>query len=100
VEAGLLTPGRSVNLLVQEHLDGLPELQGRGSESAEGPDTFCFSLSLSRMQALGHDEVQSLQRLIQGYDCKGLSKREQGGQPPCRAHLGHGLGAGGRAVTR
>jgi hypothetical protein len=51
VEEGLLTHGCIVNLLVQEHLDGLPELQGRGIEIAEGPDTFFFPLSLGRMGA-------------------------------------------------
>jgi hypothetical protein len=66
-------------LLVQEKLHGLPELEGRGIQIAQGAETFFLALTLGCMDDLCNHEVEEIQDVIHRNDFAGMGQGQQGG---------------------
>ena len=88
-----------LNLLVQEDLDGLPELQGGGIQVTQGPQPFLFAFVLGAPDDIGDQEIEHVQGIIHRDAFEGMRKGEQGGQPSLWGHAGNGLGPCGGAIA-
>jgi hypothetical protein len=89
---GLAADHGIVHLVVEEDLNGLPEVQGRGIQILKGPQPLVFALSLRVMENIGDDEVEQIQGIIHRDDFEGMGKGEQGGEAALGRHAGNGLG--------
>ena len=76
---GLAADHGIVHLLVQEHLNRLPELQGGGIKVPKGPEPLLLAFGLRIMNDIGDEQIKQIKRIIQGDLFEGMGKGEQGG---------------------
>jgi hypothetical protein len=98
LQKGPAADGGIVNPLIEEHLDGLPELQSRGVQITEGPQTLVFAFGLRVMDNVSDHEVEQVQGVIQRNDFEGMRKGEQRRQPALWRHARNGLGPCGGGI--
>jgi hypothetical protein len=95
-----LGPNRAcVHTLVQEDLEGLPELQSRGIQIAEGPESFLFAGVMGRPDDVANQQIEEVQGIIHRDRLEGPCKGQE-----CRdaAFCGHAcqcLGARSSALA-